>query len=59
MSSSEYPVEFEILVRLDEGLGAGLAFLAAVDGRPGRVDEAVEAAPPGNASSSSIKAQLT
>lgn len=48
VSSFEYPVEVEVLVGLDEGLGlgAGLPFVVAVDGRPGSAQEAVEAVPP-------------
>lgn len=46
MSSFEYPVEVEVLVGLDEGLGAGLPSLVAVDGRSGSVQEVVEAVPP-------------
>jgi hypothetical protein len=42
----EYPVEVEVLVGLDEGLGAGLPLLVAVDGRSGRAQETVEAVPP-------------
>ena len=46
MSSLEYPVAVEVLVGLDEGLGAGLPFLVAVDGRPRRAQELVQAVPP-------------
>ena len=46
VSSFEYPVEVEVLVGLDEGLGAGLPLLVAVDGRSGSAQEIVEAVPP-------------
>jgi len=46
VSSFEYPVEVEVLVGLDESLGAGLPLLVAVDGRSGSAQEAVEAVPP-------------
>ena len=48
VSSFEYPVEVEVLVGFDKGLGAGarLPFIVAVDGRSGSAQEAVEAVPP-------------
>ena len=46
VSGFEYPVEVEVLVGLDEGLGAGLPLLVAVDGRSGRAQETVEAVQP-------------
>lgn len=46
VSGFEYPVEVEVLVGLDEGLGAGLPLLVAVDGRSGRAQETVEVVPP-------------
>ena len=43
---SEYPVEFQVLVRLDEGLGAGRLTHLAVDRLSGRVRELLQAFPP-------------
>jgi hypothetical protein len=58
VSSSEDPIEVEVLVGPDEGLGARLAFLAAVDGLPGRVHEALEAVPPGTASAAAATSSV-
>jgi hypothetical protein len=46
VSGFEYPIEVEVLVGLDEGLGVGLPLLVAVDGRSGRAHETVEAVQP-------------